>query len=153
MQLTLKHTDDMEIALYNLAGRYHGFTENVATRMSEFGNRVRPTALRQAINPNYAERPSFVTRTAGFFIAWVVLHPRSGVRALYTFVAFILQHAPNGNVKEQISVLEMQVKEVSAKVDEVQAAIDAIPQVRLDCREYVRKRRTKQSGRLKQPTL
>lgn len=154
MLIETRHPDQIVIDIYNKVGEYRDFCKHVAEEMSSFGAKVQAVALMQAINPYYPERPFFFMRGLWFLIGWIRRRPRSGMWLLHASVRYVLHHAaPNGNVKDQISVLETQVKEVSARVDEVQAAIDAIPQVRLECREYVRKRRTKQSGRLKQPGL
>ena len=60
----LKTTDQLELELYYIARKYHGFFEDIAEQTVG-----RPAALRQAMNPDYHERPSFITRTAVVFVA------------------------------------------------------------------------------------
>lgn len=136
MQLAL--TKPLDSSLYDLVP--HGLYEQAAPGMA-----VRACDLRKAMNPNYLERPSFVTRAASFFIAWIVMHPDTGIRALYTFVAFILQHAPDGAVRTQVKRLEQHVGEVKSRIDSVQDAVNAMPQIRLTCRELVKTRKARKS--------
>jgi hypothetical protein len=138
-------TDQMEIALYNSVRHYHGFFEDVAT---DIGGRA--SALRQAMNPFYAERPSFITRTALVFIGWLRIHPTSGMEALQTFVKFIVQHAAEPDTESQLRLIEDHVADVRERVEKVQDAIDGFPQIRVDMRNVVRKRRTVK--KLKQPS-
>lgn len=137
MNALARRFEHLETALYNLTP-YYGFLKDVAHHTG-----FQRTALRQAINPNYADRPSFITRTASVFIAWIVLHPNSGMQALWQFVMFILEHAPTENMQSQILLIEDHVVRVKEKFEDVQAALDAIPKVRLDCREMVSKRKEK----------
>lgn len=134
---------EFELGIYNLSGSLHGFCERVAAVTGS-----RPTMLRQSLNPNYIERPSFITRTALFFVAWINLFPASGMRALYLFVGFVLQHAPAGDTRQQVKLLESHVEEVKNRVESVQHAIDQIPQIRLEMRKAVQKRRAVKKPKL-----
>jgi hypothetical protein len=150
-------TDQMELALYNLAGRYHGFYEEVA-----HASGFKANALRQAMNPNYAERPSFIARTSRLLKLWIRLHPASGARALAVFVADVLADArAGGDVPAQLREVERGVAAVRRRIEEVRDAIDAIPSVMLEPREVVRVRKARttegpkrrSTPRLKQPAI
>jgi hypothetical protein len=149
-------TDQMEITLYNACRHYHGFFEEIA---HETGGKA--LSLRQAMNPNYHDRPSFVARTASLFIAWLHLHPKSGTDALHAFVLCILTHVQTMPVRKQMEVLEARLRFVKGHVGELEAAIDSLPRVMLAPApvEKVRKPRTSEgakrrsTARLKQPSI
>jgi hypothetical protein len=137
--------DELEVALYGMAARYHGFYERAAEQIGS-----KPVFLRQAMNPNYDERPSFVMRTAKLFIVWIKLHPRTGLTALQTLVLCIMTAAPDETTRFKIRAIERDIVKVRQEIEGVNEAIESLPTIRLAAREIVERRRIK---RIKQPYM
>jgi hypothetical protein len=142
-------TNELEVGLMKLGAKYPGFATGLADTMSEYGSKVRPKALMNAMNPNCEEKPFFVIRTAIFFIAWMKRHPRSGFEALQTFTRFIVANTPED---EQMIRLNLHVAEMKSGADAVAAAKKKIQEVGLrgwanEVTEPRRRRRIKQPPR------
>ena len=98
----LRTADELEIEAYSLIRYYHGAIEAIA----EF-TKFKAVSLRQALNPNYHERQSPITRAWMVMAAWINIHPRSGLKLVQSFVEGLAEHAPNEEVREQLRQLSV----------------------------------------------
>lgn len=158
----------MVVDIYNQVGKYRDFCKHVAEEMSEFGAKVRPVALMQAINPNYDERPFFFMRALWFLIGWIRRYPRSGMWLLHSSVIYVLHHSdPTNEMRRQAEMIEEPLRGVKKLVSEAETEMQAIPatvtELRQQCRDLVGQYRAKKARhspkrrrrvkRIKQPPM
>jgi hypothetical protein len=143
----LQNCDQFETSLYGLVQYRTGAYVDIANMTG-----AKPAMLSQSLNPDNPERPSFVTRTALFFTAWIYLNPRKGIEAFCLFVSFVMQAIPDAGTLRKLTTIKGELQAVKRDIEEVNQAIETMPEIRTWARGTVRKRR-EGIKRIKQPTI
>lgn len=106
--------DKLEMELYKNARYYPGFYQEIAEDAH-----VRADALYQALNPNYHERPSFITRTAKVLRAWKKRHPRKGNEAVRIFIEYITGEAPSEEAIDKLLNARRQLQAIRDDLESI----------------------------------
>lgn len=146
-QTELMNPDLFEVGLYGLV-YYHGFYKQLAGKIG-----AKPAGLRQSLNPGYHERPSFVSRCAHFFIAWIRLSPRKGIEAFCLFVSYVQQAIPTADTVAKLTEAQSELQAAKRLIESVNQELDDMPAIRWQMHEVVKTHRRRKRRVLKQPTI